>query len=180
MKAVYTYKDHLETNRLSTRFLTPEDMLIWADFFNDNEAVEFFPSSGFTSMMDRAKHWIERQLNRYSENEFGLQALISKETKTFVGQCGLLKQDVDDKTEIEVGYHIFKKYWGQGYASEAARLFINHAFQNNLADSIISIIDIRNIRSQKVAEKNGLTRDKQTRWSDVDVYIYRIYKMEWK
>ena len=40
---------------------------------------------------------------------------------------------------------------------------------------MISVIDIGNIKSQKVAEKNGLIREKQTKYSDgEDVYIYRI------
>ncbi|MDQ3847806.1 MAG: GNAT family N-acetyltransferase [Thermoproteota archaeon] len=176
MKATYKYRDRLETKRLLTRFLTAEDYLIWADFFNDKEAIEFLPTFGLTSALDRAKHWVERQLTRYKEKQFGLQALINKETKEFIGQCGLVKQEVDGEAEIEVGYHIFKKYWGNGYATEAARVFIDYALQNNLTNSIISIIDIRNIKSQRVADKNGLTREKQIKWSGSDVYIYRISK----
>lgn len=180
MTASYTYTDHLETKRLFTRFLTSEDIEVWARFFSDKEAVEFFPTFGFSSNSDQAKQWIERQLARYKENRFGLQALIDKKTNAFIGQCGLIKQDVAGTVEIEVGYHIFKKYWGQGYAPEAAKRFIDYGFENNLADSIISLIDIRNIKSQRVADKNGLAREKQVRWSGVDVYIYRIHKEDWK
>jgi len=75
---------------------------------------------------------------------------------------------------VEVGYHIFKKYWGQGYAPEAAIAFINYGFENKLAPSVVSIIDVRNIQSQRVAQKNGLKQDKQTKWADLDVFIYRI------
>lgn len=176
MSPVFTYQDHLETKRLSTRFLTNEDVLIWTDFFKDEEAIELFPTFGLTSNEARAKHWIDRQLTRYNEKSFGLQALIDKKTNEFIGQCGIIKQEVDGESEIEVGYHIFKKYWGQGYATEAAKLFIEYAFKNNMAESVISIIDIRNIRSQKVADKNGLIREKQTKWKDLDVFIYRMRK----
>ena len=89
-------------------------------------------------------------------------------------------QEVDRETEIEVGYHIFKRFWGQGFAPEAAKLFIDYAFKNNLSNSIISIININNIRSQQVAEKNGLVREKQTNWLDLNVYIYRIKKEDWR
>jgi [ribosomal protein S5]-alanine N-acetyltransferase len=176
----FKYNDHLESNRLSTRFLTTKDILIWTNFFKDKEAVELFPTLGLTSNRDRARHWIHKQLKRYKENSFGLQALIDKKTNEFIGQSGIMKQEVDGITEIEVGYHIFKKFWGQGYAPEAAKLFINYAFENKLADSVISIIDIRNIKSQIVADKNGLKREKQTRWSDLDVFIYRMEKQNWK
>jgi [ribosomal protein S5]-alanine N-acetyltransferase len=176
MTASYKYEDRLQTRRLITRFLTPEDVIVWAEFFNDKEATAFFPFLGPGSSAAKAKWWIERQLTRYREKRFGLQALIHKETKEFIGQCGLLLQEVDGVSEIEVGYDIFKKHWGQGYAPEAAKVFIDYAFKNNLADSVVSIIDVRNTKAQRVAEKSGLTKEKQTKWLGHDVYIYRTGK----
>ncbi|GAB2799699.1 GNAT family N-acetyltransferase [Rhabdobacter roseus] len=174
------YPDQLESPRLRTRFVTPADQVPWADFFKDPEAVALFPDAGSASYAERAERWIERQLTRYREGRFGMQVLLEKTTGAFVGQCGLLAQEVDGVAELEVGYHVFRKYWGQGYAPEAARLFIDLAFSRYLADSVISIIDVRNVNSQRVAEKNGLQREKQTRWSDLDVYIYRIERPHWK
>src|SRR5687768_8343079 len=156
--AAFIYNDNLASKRLRTRFLTMDDSKAWADFFKDPEAVEFMSKFLLASPEETAKHWIARQMTRYNEKRFGLQALIDKSTNEFIGQCGLLRQEVDGKAELEVGYHIFKKYWGQGFAPEAAKMFIDYAFTNNLAETIISIIDIGNNRSQIVAEKNGLTR----------------------
>jgi ribosomal-protein-alanine N-acetyltransferase len=178
--SAHIYRDKLESQRLITRFLTINDIPAWSKFFDDKEAVELFPTYGLTTSEERASHWMQKQLTRYQERTFGLQALIDKKTNEFIGQSGIAKQIVDGKTEIEVGYHVFKKYWGQGYAPEAAKLFIDYAFQNNLTDSVISIIDIRNFKSQIVAQKNGLEKDSQTRWSDLDVFIYRIKKENWK
>ena len=179
MYSTLPYPDGLETSRLRTRFLTPEDQVPWTEFFKDPEAVALFPDAGIASPQERANQWIERQLTRYRENRFGLQVLLEKKTGAFIGQCGLLAQEVDGMAELEVGYHIFRKYWGQGYAPEAACLFIDLAFERYLAESVISIIDVRNVNSQRVAEKNGLQREKQTRWSGLDVYIYRIERNSW-
>ena len=176
MSKHYTYNDHLESERLITRFLTTEDMFVWSEFFKDKEAVEYLPTYGMDTIEERAKYWVDKQLNRYKDKKFGLQALIDKKSNDYIGQCGLIQQEVDGQNEIEVGYHVFKKYWGKGYAPEAARVFIDYAFKNNLTDSVISIIHIGNIKSQKVALKNGLKREKQTRWMDMDVFIYRILK----
>jgi ribosomal-protein-alanine N-acetyltransferase len=174
----YVYPDEIESARLITQKLTESHILPWADFFKDKEAIEYFPSYDGTDL-ERSKSWMERQLMRYTENRYGMQALLDKKSNEFIGQCGLLAQEVDGIAELEVGYHIFKRHWGQGYAPEAARLFINFAFENNLSDSIISIIHVNNLRSQRVADKNGLTREKQTKWLDLDVYIYRINKDNW-
>lgn len=175
----YTYHDNLQTARLITRFLTPEDVDTWAPFFEDKEAVEFLSTFGNASSREMSKFWIEKQLQRYKEQRFGLQALHLKTTGEFIGQCGLITQAIDGKQEMEIGYHIFKKYWGKGYATEAAHCFLQYAFTNHFAPSVISIIDINNIKSQRVAEKNGLTRAKQTKWAHHDVYIYRISQEQW-
>jgi ribosomal-protein-alanine N-acetyltransferase len=172
----YIYEDGLETERLFTRFLVPEDVKAWSDFFADPEALEFFPFVEPAPNEVRAKNWIEKQLTRYREQRYGLQALIDKKTGEMVGQCGLLAQDIDGKIEVEVGYSLLKKFWGKGYATEAAIRFKEYGFAKDQAESIISIIDIHNVRSQNVAEKNGMTRGKQVLWWNMNVFIYRIEK----
>jgi RimJ/RimL family protein N-acetyltransferase len=169
----YYYTDQLETKRLRTRFLTMDDVPLWSEFFKDPEAIKLFPASFFPPDRDPAELWIERQIDRYNNQKYGAQALIDKESGLLVGLCGLILQEVDGISELEVGYHVLSKYWGKGYAPEAARRFIRFAFENKLSDSIISIIDVRNKKSQRVAEKNGLTIDKRTTWREIDAYIYR-------
>ncbi|WP_373514300.1 GNAT family N-acetyltransferase [Persicitalea sp.] len=178
MKPSISYQDNLETKRLITRFLTPDDVRPWAEFFADDEAVEFFPMAVYDSHQESARYWIDRQLTRYAEQRYGMQALIDKKTQVFVGMCGLMTQTVDDVIEMEVGYHVLKKYWGLGYAPEAARLFIDYAFARGLANSVVSIIDVENSNSRRVAEKNGLTREKQTTYDGLNVYLYRIQKKD--
>lgn len=173
------YPNKLESHRLITRRLTKGDIVGWADFFADKEAVELFPTFEVTTNLEKSKHWVEKQLTRYENNHFGLQALINKKTNDFIGQCGLLTQEVEGEMEIEVGYHIFKKYWGQGFAPEAAKMFIDYAFQKALTNTLISIIDKRNIKSQRVADKIGMIREKETKWAGLDVHIYRIEKNKW-
>ena len=155
----YCYTDNLDTERLTTRFLTQGDRHLWAKFLGDKECIEFFPKADFKTPSDRAEFWIDKQINRYKENRYGLQALINKSTGEFIGQCGLLLQDVDGVKELEVGYHIFKNHWGKGYASEAAKFFKDYGFKNKQAESIISIIHPDNVRSQNVAIKNGMQNE---------------------
>ena len=173
---MYFYTDNLQSPRLSTRFLTWDDIDQWSTFFDDPDSSAFLPDYGVRDSHERATHWIERQLMRYENQLYGLQALIDKSTGAFIGQCGLITQDVEDKSEVEVGYHILNQYRGNGYAPEAARLFIDFAFGHHQSDSVISMIDVRNTNSQRVAEKNGLKRERQIEWKGLDIYIYRIQK----
>jgi len=169
--SVYKYEDNLESKRLRTRFLTMDDVSQWTQFLADKEAVKYFPKMDFPTAEARSNFWMEKQLGRYANKHYGLQALYNKNTNEFIGQCGLMTQIVNDVTELEVGYHILPKYWGQGYAPEAAKLFLDYGFKNQLSDSIISIIHVDNKNSQRVAEKNGLQREKQTHWNGLDIFI---------
>ncbi|MGN6566963.1 MAG: GNAT family N-acetyltransferase [Flavipsychrobacter sp.] len=149
------YKDKLEAPRLITRFVTQEDVPVWLEYCSDPVATEFTGLSDKTPE-EMALEVMKITLKRYEEGRLGLQALISKETGEMIGKCGLLIQhEVNGKTELEIGYHLIRRYWGQGYAIEAAQMFRDYAFENDMADSVVSIIDPLNIASQKVALRNG-------------------------
>lgn len=165
-----------QTKRLLIRNLTMDDVEPWLEFLQGENSLEFLPFTGPT--IEHSKKWIEKQLNRYKDDGHGLMALVDKDTGRMVGQCGLLKQEIDGNVEIEIGYHIVPVFRGKGYATEAAIAFKKLAFKKKMAASIISIIHVDNIKSQKVAERNGMKRDYITRdlklIKDVPHYVYRI------
>jgi RimJ/RimL family protein N-acetyltransferase len=158
--------------RLQFRKLTSKDAPAWEEFLSNHEAVKLFPPFG--EVKNYALEWMEKQQLRYARDGFGLFALIEKSSGQFVGQC------VEEVKELEIGYHLLPRFWKHGYATEAAIACRNFIFENNLRDSIISIIDVRNLSSMKVAMRNGMKREKQTRWRDLEVFIYRIHKSEWQ
>jgi len=174
------YQDNLTSDRLITRKLTKDDVGIWTTFFEDKDCAHFFPTMGLPNAKARAEYWIEKQLARYEENRFGLQALIHKQSGEFIGQCGLLLQEVDNEPVLEIGYSLLKPHWHKGYATEAATLFKDYAFETGFSNELVSIINTKNISSQKVAAQNGMTNLKQTRFWDMDVFIFGISKTEWK
>ena len=163
--------ENLETIKLKFRKLEAGDVETLLPFFSSAEAMKFlFP---LETPVKTAESWLEKQFGRYAENN-GLYALIHKDTNEFIGQCGLLVQDVDDKQELEIGYHLLPAHWGNGYATEAAIACKKFAFENEMADSIISIIHVDNIASQKVALRNGMQAEKHTTFKGLPVIIYRI------
>ena len=174
------YPVAIATERLEMRPLVFEDYQWWLPFMKDPQAIRFLLFSDDWTPEDRAKAWMERQLKRYEDEQFGLTALIDKTTGEPVGQCGLLSQEVDGKPELEIGYHILPIHWGKGFATEAAVRFKNFAFEHQIADSVISIIAPENFASQKVAQKNGLQFERATRFRDCDVQIFRISAKTWK
>ncbi len=162
-----------ETERLLFRKLVQEDFQEWLPFHQDSRSSEYWTGES-SDATTACKMWFESTLYRYQNNFGGMNMLIEKNKKVIIGQCGLLIQIVDGVQEMEIGYSILPSYWNQGYATEAARKCMEHAFQNQLSKSLISIIHVENTASQKVAENVGMSLDKTTLYKDNPVYIFRI------
>ena len=129
---------------------------------------------------EQCEKWFEITENRYKNNLGGMNVLIDKASDEFIGQCGLLIQEVDGIQELEIGYSILPDHRNKGYATEAAQKCRDYAFENNFTDSLISIIHAENLRSEKVAKKNGMTFNKKTIFKEMPVNIFRITKTDWR
>jgi len=162
-----------ETKRLAFRKVSPSDFKAWLPFHKDPRSTQYWdglPKDPIIACQEQ----FDRIFERYQKKQGGMNALILKSNGNLLGICGLLVQTVDGIPELEIGYSILPQYWKQGYATEAAEKCKAFAFGNNLTDSLISIIHVDNIPSQKVALKNGMFLDKTTRYKDNPVHIYRI------
>lgn len=168
-----SYFDEKQTERLKIRPIDASDAEAWCDYFRMNDGLKYVGIADTADAEECAKQWVERQLWRYQTKQYGLLALVEKTSNALVGQCGLLLQQVNGKFELEIGYHVLPKFWGNGFATEAALLFRDYAFENKLRDSLISIIHIDNVRSQRVAEKSKMIREAQTEFKGFPVFVYR-------
>jgi len=165
----------LESERLKFRLLCEDDFNSWLPFFDHPNARRFLGLQNLKTQQAMCHKWFEITFDRYRNNKGGMHVLIDKKSGEFIGQCGLLVQIVDELSELEIGYSILPHFWNLGYATEAARASIKEAFSRNYADSLISIIHMENIQSEKVARKNNMVPDKKTTFKDMPVNIFRIY-----
>jgi RimJ/RimL family protein N-acetyltransferase len=161
----------LETERLSLREITTDDLDDLLEIWGDPEIMRLFPNT-----LDRQamREWIERNQRRYEQFGYGLWAVILRSVQKFVGDCGLTVQEVDGIEELELGYHFNKKYWGRGLATEAARACLDHAFERLGRRRIVSMIRPENAPSRRVAERNGLQIEKEVFWRGYQHYVYVI------
>lgn len=144
----------LETPRIRLRQFSLDDVDALARVLSDPEAMRFYPAPfDRTGVMD----WIARNRNRYTKDGHGLWAMILKERGELIGDCGLVVQEVDGTNEIEIGYHVRRDLWGQGFATEAACACRDFGFAHLPVDRLISLIRPENVASRRVAEKNGMT-----------------------
>ncbi|MEN8929050.1 MAG: GNAT family N-acetyltransferase [Flavobacteriales bacterium] len=164
-----------ETERLHFRLLTGNDYENWLPFFAGENVAKFLLMDPSLSQKELCDKWFEKSNMRYEKNLGGMNALIDKKSGEFIGQCGLLIQTIEEVDYLEVGYSILPKYWGKGFATEAAIKCKEFAFENNFANSLISIIHKENIGSRKVALNNGMTLFKtDLKAPNQDFEMYRI------
>jgi RimJ/RimL family protein N-acetyltransferase len=166
----------LETGRLILREFVPEDVDALARVISDPQTMRFYPAP-----FDRAEveEWIARNIRRYRASGHGLWALDLRSTGEMVGDCGITHQEVGGEQLPEIGYHLRRDMWGQGFATEAARACRDYGFAELKADCLISLIRPENAASCRVAERNGMTIWKETVRVGLRHCVYRISRGEW-
>ncbi len=162
-----------ESERILYRKLDPTDFELWLPFFLDPASTGHWKGEP-VSPEEACQKWFDKAFYRYKNKLGGMNALINKVTGEFIGQCGLLIQTVDNIQELEIGYSLLPEFRNKGFATEAAKTCKAYAFKNRLSDSLISIIHIDNIASQKVATNNGMTLEKTTTYNNNPVHIFRV------
>ncbi len=161
------------SERLIFRKLGESDFEDWLPFYNNPKSIQYWEGLP-TDPVEACRKQFDSVFERYDNDLGGMNALILKESGELVGICGLLVQTVDNIKELEIGYSVLPNFWLQGYAFEAAKKCKEFAFENNFTDSLISIIHVDNLPSQKVALKNGMLLDKTTTYKNNPVHIFRV------
>ncbi len=160
-------KKILETDRLFLREMEQSDFADLCEILQDEETMYAYEHA-FSN--EEAREWLDRQLNRYKNDGFGLWAVIDKSSGEFLGQCGITRQDIGGEIVPEIGYLFKRKYWHKGYAAEAAQGCKKYAFDTLGFDRVYSIIRDNNYSSQKVAERNGM--------AVVKTFVKHYYNMD--
>ena len=143
----------LETKRLLLREMNIGDYDALYKVLADSDNMQHYP---YVFDERRVREWIERNMERYSKEGFGLCAVCLKETGEMIGDCGLTLQNINGKTLPEIGYHIRRDCQRKGYASEAAKAVRNWAFRNTDYPTLYSYCKYTNVPSIKTAESIGM------------------------
>ena len=151
-------KKILETERLFLREMTMDDFDALYAVLSDAEIMQHYP---YTFDEERVRSWIERNMDRYKDDGFGLWAVCLKDTGEMIGDCGLTLQNIDGQMLPEIGYHIRRDQQRKGYAKEAAAAVRDWAFQNTEYPALYSYCKYTNVGSFKTAESIGMHVEKE-------------------
>lgn len=174
----------LETERLVLRLPRLADAPAAAEYLGDPEAMRFL--GGQTVPPEDAPAVVARWIHRWEADGVGPFVLERREDGRFVGRSGILVWDNRDWTQstfaqagghgqAELGWTLVRRYWGNGYATEAARAARDWARADRGLTRLISLVNPANVASQRVAERLGARPTDRVRLFDsgpADVWLH--------
>lgn len=145
-------KEALETDRLVLRMFRESDTDAYADMVGDPDVMRFL---GGGKPVSREEAWRNMALilGHWHLRGFGMWAVVEKASGEMVGRVGCWQPE--GWPGLEVGWTLRRRFWGRGYATEAARASVAYAFDELDQARVISLIAPENVNSIRVAERLG-------------------------
>jgi len=161
----------LETKRLILRAFTPADLADLHCQLSDPDVMRYYPA---VLSKEECEKWLQGILNDYQSNGFGMLAVHLKVTGEYVGQTGIMRRLVDGCEHFYLSYLMCRKFWGYGYATEAAQRILDYGFQTLGIDKVEALIMPDNIRSIRLAERLGMQHESTIQHRNREHYVYTI------
>ncbi|MGB8259497.1 MAG: GNAT family N-acetyltransferase [Terracidiphilus sp.] len=148
----------IETGRLILRRWRAEDREPFARMNRDARVMEHYPALLTRAESDAVVDRIEANLETRG---FGLWAAELRASGEFIGYVGLAvpRFEAHFTPCVEVGWRLAAAHWGMGLATEGARAALGYAFTELALPDVVSFTVPANLRSRRVMEKLGMTRD---------------------
>lgn len=169
---------NLQTKRLQCRKLTESDIPKWYEFFKNNDRLHFLGIDMTKNHEIIAEEWVTAQFKRYETHGIGHLAIELKSTGELIGLAGLIPRELHGENEIEVAFSLIPKYWGNGYATEIALALKAYGYEYLNPNRLISIIEITNVHSARVAIKNGMSLLFKTQFLGMDVDVFAVSEVK--
>jgi RimJ/RimL family protein N-acetyltransferase len=161
----------LTTPRLVLRTYRLDDLPLYAALNSDPAVMATLGGEPLTrEHSDDIAAWAQEC---WTTQRVGLLAVERREDGAFLGMCGLHHQRAypDD---LEIAWRLAHAHWGHGYATEAARAWLDYAFDELGAPRVISITDGPNVRSLAVMQRLGMTLDHEADVVDDGVTFHAL------
>jgi RimJ/RimL family protein N-acetyltransferase len=148
----------LRTERLLLRPWRDDDLAAFAAMSADSAVMEFllpFPEPA------ACQAWVAWARGHWDQHGFGQWVVEIPGEASFIGVIGLAVVDYDAHftPAVEIAWRLVRAYWGRGYATEAARAALDYGFGELGLSEIVAVTVPANLRSRRVMERLGMTRD---------------------
>ncbi|MBL8549807.1 MAG: GNAT family N-acetyltransferase [Hyphomonadaceae bacterium] len=168
----------LETERLVLRGWRVEDFEPFAAMMAEPDVARFLTAD--QQPPDRAAAWrgMSMLVGHWAMLGCGMFVVEEKATGAFCGRVGPWKPE--GWLGFELGWGLDRRFWGKGYATEAARAAGDWAFATQGIDGVMSLIHVDNKGSQGVAMRLGMKPAERTLHVGLPHVVWRISRTEWE
>jgi RimJ/RimL family protein N-acetyltransferase len=148
----------LYTRQLILREWREADRQPFAEMSADAEVMRYLMPHATRADSDA---WIDRQRQHQAARGFCFWAVELAASAEFVGSVGLYRvpYQAHFTPAVEVGWRLARRYWGQGYATEAAEAALQYGFEALRLPEIVANTAVANASSQRVMQRLGMSRD---------------------
>lgn len=160
----------LETERLTLRLWRASDFEPFAAMCADEEVMRYV--GGKTLTRPEAWRFMALVVGHWHLKGFGMWAVEERDGGELVGRVGCWQPE--GWPGFELGWVLRREFWGRGFATEAARAALRHAFDELEQTHVISLIHPDNRASIRVAERLGEKLEGRTEVFGMEVSIYGI------
>ena len=162
----------LQTDRLTLRPFDEGDLDRIAQLFANPGFMRFSGSAAYT--LDQTVSFLQKVMSRDVAGLPSQFAVVHRDDGLLIGYCGFFAQELDGEQLIEIGYRLDPAYWNRGIGTEAARAVRDHALGILRLDHVVSFIHPENHASRRVAEKNGMTLEKESVFRGFPTVVFGI------
>jgi len=147
----------IETARLLLRPWRDTDRPLFAEQSADPMVMRFLLG---VLTREESDVYVDRIETHLAEAGFCKWAVEAPDVAPFIGAVGLsrVKFEASFTPAVEVAWRLNRRYWGQGYATEAARAAIEDGFTRVGLTEIVALTTLANIASMRVMERLGMQR----------------------
>lgn len=160
---------HLETERLTMRPMSVEDVEFILELYNSPKFIEFIGDRNIKTTEDAANYITQKFLPQYERLGFGNYLIIRKTDNKKIGSVGIFEREGLDVHDI--GFSFLPEFEGNGYGFESASKLLATAVEEFSLKKISAITTKTNFSSQKLIEKLGLKFQKMVTLPDDDVEL---------
>ncbi len=155
--------------------MTLSDLDDLAALYADPEVMRFL---GGPRSKDEVQLILNRYIREYELYGHSFFATIQKSDQRFIGQCGLLKQEVEGLPEVELAYVLAPEYWRRGLALEGTQALKYYGLQQLGFPRVISLIPPANVASIHIAEKIGMRYERDVDQWGQHFCLYAVKQSE--
>ncbi|AZN40391.1 GNAT family N-acetyltransferase [Paenibacillus albus] len=147
----------LETDRLFLRLFEASDAESVQTLAGDAEVARTTLAIPHPYPDGAAEAWIERIRTAYQEGKIYSLAIVPKESGSVIGCVTLRVSKSDNKGDL--AYWVGRPFWGQGYATEAAKALLKFGFEDLNLNRVVAAAMTNNPASYTVMQKIGMKRE---------------------